>query len=212
MNTIYKLTSPSGKSYIGKTQSILSDRISKHISSAKAGSNYTIHKAIRKYGFDKFDVEILYQGTYMVNINHAEIYFIKEHDAFKNGYNSTKGGEGQKGIKRTEEQKKRMSEIKKGTKCSEDTKKKMSIAHTGRSITWKEKIRQSNLGLTRTEETRKRISEAKKGTKHSEEHKRKIGLASKGRKGYWTGKNLSEETKKKMSIAHKLYWKNKKET
>ena len=65
-----------------------------------------------------------------------------------------------------------------------------------------------NKGLTHTEETKKKISLAHKGMTHggmtgkthTEETKKKISLANKGRN---TGRIVSEETRKKLSLAHK---------
>lgn len=51
-----------------------------------------------------------------------------------------------------------------------------------------------------TEEHRKKLSEANKGRKHSDEAKKHMSEASKGRPGYWKGKHLTEEAKRKISI------------
>ena len=56
-----------------------------------------------------------------------------------------------KGIKRTEEQKKAQSEKMKGRKASDETKLKMSIARKG---------------IKHTEETKKKLSQAKVGEKN----------------------------------------------
>jgi hypothetical protein len=47
----------------------------------------------------------------------------------------------------------------------------------------------------------KKGHEVRLGIKHSEETKKKISLANRGHKGYWTGKKLTEEAKRKMSKA-----------
>jgi hypothetical protein len=54
-----------------------------------------------------------------------------------------------------------------------------------------------------SEETKRKIGMAIKGRKLSEEHKKKISIARMGNIGYWVGKKLSIETKIKMSISHK---------
>ena len=56
-----------------------------------------------------------------------------------------------KGIKRTEEQKKAQSEKMKGRKASKETKLKMSLAHKGKK---------------HTEETKKKLSQVKLGEKN----------------------------------------------
>ena len=157
MNTIYKLTSPSGKSYIGKTKRPLSKRIIDHKSDAKTRCRYCINKTIKKYGFENFDVEILYQGTHMINENSAEQYFIRYYNSkVPFGYNLTDGGEGGKGNKYwlnksfTNAHKKKISDSIRGSKNpfygrkhSEETKMKMR--------------------RTMSEETKKKLSEANKG-------------------------------------------------
>ncbi len=62
-------------------------------------------------------------------------------------------------------------------------------------------------GYHLSEITKERISQSKKGTKRefSEEHKKNLSnaLAGDNNAKYWKGKELSEETKLKMSIAKK---------
>ena len=53
------------------------------------------HRALRKYGPETFEWEVIYKHWdwgYCLNV--MEPLFIKTFDSFKNGYNSTKGGEG----------------------------------------------------------------------------------------------------------------------
>ena len=108
---------------------------------------------------------------------------------------------------RTEEYKKKMSEIKRKQYLDNpEIKKKLSEAHKGKKL---------------SEEHKRKLSEVKKGEKnpmygvhlygkdnpfygkhHTEETKRKISDANKGNKT-WLGKSLSDEHKKKLSEAHK---------
>ncbi|AGM46910.1 homing endonuclease [Alteromonas phage vB_AmaP_AD45-P2] len=56
---IYRHTSPSGKSYIGITSEDTYTRFRKHLRKARFGSTTNFHKAIRKYGEDCWQSEIL---------------------------------------------------------------------------------------------------------------------------------------------------------
>lgn len=56
--TIYRLTSPSGKSYIGLTKTPLKERWRHHVRRAfKESRNHPLYNAIRKYGPESFIVE-----------------------------------------------------------------------------------------------------------------------------------------------------------
>ena len=72
-----------------------------------------------------------------------------------------------KGKKRSDETKKKISEAQKGKKRSDETRRKM-------------KGNKNALGCKRSEETRRKISEAKKGKHLSEETRKKMGEAKKG--------------------------------
>lgn len=92
---IYKRTSPSGKSYIGKTFLQEQERWKQHVSEANRGEKLTkLNKAIKKYGGENFSVEILESCLEEPELSKREKYYISYYDTYKNGYNSTLGGEG----------------------------------------------------------------------------------------------------------------------
>lgn len=95
MGFIYKLTSPSGKSYIGQTIRSIGDRFKQHVNRArlddKLGCTY-LNAAIKKYGFDNFKHEILLEINNKL-LDEYEIKFIDAYNTLEpNGYNLTKGG------------------------------------------------------------------------------------------------------------------------
>ena len=95
---IYKITNKkNGKPYIGKTEYPLEHRWNRHLSSARNGSKFRFHSAIRKYGEDCWDLSVIetYQTEDENFINEKETHFIKlfESDT-KKGYNATSGGTG----------------------------------------------------------------------------------------------------------------------
>jgi len=88
---IYRLISPSDKSYIG--QSIRLDRrLIEHKQGAKKKVLPKLYQAIKKYGFENFQVEILEECEPEL-LNEREIYWISYYDSFYNGYNATSGGD-----------------------------------------------------------------------------------------------------------------------
>lgn len=94
---IYKATSATtGKVYIGQTSQSLQERISQHNSHAYGHQyNYHFHNAIRKYGAEDFDYEIIEDNiTSKEVLNEREKYWISYYNSYYEGYNSTMGGDG----------------------------------------------------------------------------------------------------------------------
>jgi hypothetical protein len=96
MGVLYKLTSPSGKSYIGITSKTLEQRWAKHVEHAfgkrDAGALYG---ALRKYGVETFKREQLGECDDWERLCQMEKDAIASHGTLSpNGYNLTIGGEG----------------------------------------------------------------------------------------------------------------------
>lgn len=91
---------------------------------------------------------------------------------------------------RSEEHKRKLSEVNMGKKLSLETRKKMSESRKGikygpRSEDAKMNMSNSQKGKKLSEETKLKMSQSKKGVKkppRSEEHKRKLSEAQKGKK------------------------------
>ena len=81
------------KVYIGQTQVSLKLRFQNHLSAARRGKDYIIGKAIRKYGEDKFYIELLEECT-IEELNEREKYWIAFFNSTDNkfGYNISIGG------------------------------------------------------------------------------------------------------------------------
>jgi len=203
---IYKaINTENGKVYIGKTTKTLSERIKSH----KYRSNKVdtvFYRAIRKYGFDKFEWEVI-KTCYTTNeLNLEEIKYIKEN---VNGYNIAKGGDGGDTISnhpRLNEIKKGVSEFHKGKELTKEHKERISEAHKGMKKPWSvengKKMAESNKGKESklkgtklSEEHKEKISESLKGVKKkpfSEEHKKNLSEAKKGKSNSSKGKTLEE--------------------
>lgn len=219
--------------YIGQTSKSLNQRLDLHISKAfrvnkdgKFINNAYINCLIRSILKQDIKPTIqLIQEFYNGNdANSAEQYWIKffREQGCRLTNIASGGMVGNRGLKHSDETRRKMSAAQKGRKMSEETKRKIGLAGIGRK---------------HTEEARKKISDSRKGKigyrpdyVHSEETKRKIGLANKGRKmsAYFnekralrmqgqpfpkkalemallanTGKPCSEETKRKIGLANK---------
>lgn len=79
------------RSYIGQTIKKLARRISEHKCGVKSPIMH-FHRALAKYGFDKFKFEILQECATFDELNDAEIYWIKYYDSIENGFNINTGG------------------------------------------------------------------------------------------------------------------------
>ena len=168
---IYKITSPSGKIYIGQALCTLSGgkkwgtngRWMNHISKAIKGTDNigksscrALDNAIRKYGCDKFIVEPI---LYVYNEDELDFYeslFIKEYNSlYPNGYNLTEGGSSKRW---SDESRTRMSSIMKdvgGHIQSDDTKEKISISMAAKSKEFYRKRADARIGVPQAKQKRK---------------------------------------------------------
>lgn len=182
---VYKHTAPNGKSYIGITKRKPEERFER-------GNGYRqnphFNNAIKKYGWENINHEIIEIGLSKQEAMSAEKKYIAEYQSFnpEYGYNMTYGGEvGPKipdyvkeriSIKLKQyyssaEQRQKLAERNLGRKHSEETKKKMSESHKNISDETRRKLSESSSGRKypnrrghpQTEESKRKISEAKRG-------------------------------------------------
>jgi group I intron endonuclease len=177
MYNIYLITNlENNKKYVGLTKFSITERFYQH---TKRG--FLLTEAIKKYGEDKFFIELIEEVDTAGRAYELEQYYIKEYSTkVPYGYNLTDGGDGIFGWEVTEEYRQECSERVKqlhkekkvgmyGKNHSDETKRKMSVASKGKSKPWLigrklspesiEKLRQINLGRILSDETRKKISE-----------------------------------------------------
>ena len=85
------------KIYIGKTEFSLEKRFKEHCKDAfkREKEKRPLYSAIRKYGPENFHIELIEITEYP---EEREIYWIKEKDSYKKGYNATLGGRGKRYI------------------------------------------------------------------------------------------------------------------
>ena len=191
---IYKTTNLiNGKFYIGQD--------------GKSNPNYlgsgTIFKlALKKYGRENFQKEIVEYCSTQKELNEREKYWIKETKAQELGYNIAEGGNG--GNTYDEEtREKRKQENPDRYKQTEERKKAIGDFHRGKEI---------------SEEQRQKNSERMKNfTNYSPKFlEMQNGENRKGEKSPMWGTKVSEETKRKQSEAHKKnptrYWLGKKQS
>lgn len=215
---VYKHTFPNNKVYIGITQQEPEKRW-------KNGLGYDEHqkimqRAIKKYGWNNIKHEILFQKISRKEAYKKEIELIALYDSTnrQKGYNISKGGGSNAGLK-----------------MSEESKEKNRIAHLGKKATLetKQKISESNKGKhnkKKTESQRQKISEATKIGMNNPELRKRLSEKAKQRKNntkkvrcietnkiYQTIREASKDTNigawgigqnclKKRKSAGKLHW------
>lgn len=102
------------KVYVGITSRRLSRRFHEHVyASLNHKDKFQFHSAIRKYGEEHFHMECLLDDVPIERLPLFEKACIEHFDSYKNGYNSTPGGDGT-GKEVTEEFRQKMSKIHKG--------------------------------------------------------------------------------------------------
>jgi group I intron endonuclease len=98
IGSVYKITNlVNQKAYIGITARDPNHRWWEHCNSAKNGSDFFIHQAIRKYGEESFSFQVIAQTKTPEDLKDLEIILIEQHGthmSLQKGYNKTTGGDG----------------------------------------------------------------------------------------------------------------------
>lgn len=187
---VYKITNNvNGKVYIGQSINI-KERWNDHIKSLNRRDSHSIllQRAWNKYKQENFSFEIL-ELCSEDELDDVEVKYIEFCDAINNGYNIEPGGNKNKHL--SEETKKKIGDANRGRHHSEDTRQKMSESRMGEN--------NGMYGRHHSEESKKRMSDAAKnrpGHRPSDEGLERIRLAN-------LGKEVSKETRKKISEANK---------
>ena len=151
--SIYRMTNNvNGKEYIGQTARGIRNRFCDHKKASKHGRGGSLNAAIRKYGHENFCIEQLCTLDTEEDMNEMERFVILcANTKAPYGYNLSDGGDrSSRGVKHTEEQRRKNRDRQKGTQLGNQNAK----------------------GTVHTPEWRKEHSEKMKGNKFAKGSKR----------------------------------------
>lgn len=153
---IYKITSPSGKVYIGQSVDI-KRRFTSYKTLNKSKRQVKLYNSFVKYGIDNHIFEII-EECVLDLLNERERYWQEYYDVLKSS----------KGLNLCLTSTKDKKHL-----LSDETKKKISDSNKGEKCFW--------YGKTFTEETKSKMRESRKGYKHTQDSLDKMSLSQKGR-------------------------------
>ena len=137
------------KVYIGQTTDLVNRKSSHKYKSTFEKSKF--YNAVRKYGWDNFDFDIIAQveedtlEKVTEVLDNLEIKFIEEYDSFNHGYNSTTGGHSYRGKEVSEE----FREYCRNRTYSDETRQKMSVAAHNKVVSERTKVKLRESALRR---------------------------------------------------------------
>lgn len=191
------------KVYIGQAKNIYR-RIREHRcrinDKNKSFSTSRFYLALRKYGIKQFNVFCLERVDDLSKLDEREQYYLDYTEVYQKdyGYNTQPIVKSNKGVKLTDEQKRKCAAPHIGRKHSAEEIQRRVDARKGykHSPETLEKIRKSNTGNKRSDEVKKRNGDLKRGIKQSQET---IDKRRQSRAGY----KHSKETIAKISKSNK---------
>jgi group I intron endonuclease len=172
---VYCHTSPSGKRYVGYSARGMAARWRRHVEFARAGSNYLLHRAIRKHGAESFRHELLAQCDTVAGAKITECVWIAARGTLASaGYNATAGGE--------------------GVVACPEVRRKLSAA-------WTPERRARNAEITAQRNQGNTYGEANRGKKRTPEARAVMADKARGHTRHTTPHSV--ETRAKMSASQK---------
>lgn len=199
---IYKITSPSGKIYIGQSIDILS-RWESHRRTMSNGKTYLVN-SFKKYGFDNHTFEIILQCD-REELDKLEKFYIDVYNTFntKHGLNLQSGGGKYYTSEKTKIKKSKsakesgVGKWNLGKKRTDEFKQKMSNRLSGSQVGEKNICYGRPISESRRAALIKNIKNnpnyGMKGKKFSEESKRKISESLKGNIPWNKGLKIKKE-------------------
>lgn len=177
---VYKITNRiNGKIYIGQHACSCN-------SCSYMGSGTAIGRALKKYGRENFEKEILFEFHSFAEMNEKEAEIVNEEFiARKDTYNLKTGGSN--GICGLET---RLKISRANSNPSTETRKKLSIANSGKILSAETRRRLSDSKRHISDETRRKLSEA--STNITPERRKQMSSCA---------RNRSDETRRKLSEA-----------
>jgi hypothetical protein len=156
--TVYQITNKlNGKIYIGKHQT-------ENIEDRYFGSGVALKEAVKKYGKESFEKEILFVFDTEEEMNSKERELITEEFIQRDDtYNLGIGGEGGphfKGKTHTKEVREKIRKASIGQEWSEERRQKIKTNNQKTNKSRGEKTKKALTGKPKSEEHKKRISEA----------------------------------------------------
>lgn len=152
---IYKITSPSGKVYIGQSIDI-KKRFKQYKSLYNSRKQVALYRSFLKYSIEKHSFEVIEECNIEL-LNERERYWQDFYDVLKNGLNS-----------------KTTSIDNKSGKLSDETKLKMSKSLKGKKA-WNKGVKGMFVGRVFSIETRMKLTISNTGRFYSKETREKIG-------------------------------------
>lgn len=157
---IYKITSPTGKVYVGQSVNI-EKRFKEYFKLRNCKGQVKLYNSFIKYNVKKHSFEVIEECNIEL-LNDRERYYQDLYSVLTKGLNCI---------------------LTKSTdrimKCSDETKLKMKNSSLGFKHTEESKIKMSESQKRQSKETRLRKSIAATGRKLSEDHKLKVSIARK---------------------------------
>lgn len=162
---IYKITSPSGKVYVGQSKDLIRRKKDYEKYIKTSNRQVKLLASINKYGWEKHLFEIIEECTFE-ELNIKERYWQEYYNSVEKGLNCIYTKTNDKPSQFGSETKEKMRIAQLGTKKSKETKLKMS---------------NTRLGYKFTEESKLKMSNSRKGIKYSKETIEKMKIAASNR-------------------------------
>jgi group I intron endonuclease len=201
---IYKITSPTGRVYIGQSHDII-DRF-RCYKRLKCKKQTRLYASFIKHGVENHSFEILIECQ-TAELDYIETKFILEYNSTnkKCGLNLKEGGAYGK---HNEETKEKIGKANKGKIVSKEARANMSKAQKNISALKSENATKWQTGRKLSETHKENIRKAlignqySKGNKWNDEQRKKIPELHKGNK-YNLGRKRSDAEKQRLSLLHK---------
>jgi group I intron endonuclease len=156
---IYKITSPSGKNYIGQTINFKT-RLRKY-KYLHCKNQPKLYNSFLKYGFENHNITIILKCK-KEELNEKERYYQELYDCINNGLNCIYTETNNKSRKLSNESKLKISNFHKGKKLSKEHKEKIGKGNKGKIVSFETRINISKGKQNISLETREKMANNKR--------------------------------------------------